>query len=386
MRPVLGLPSALSLRVFVQLLPFPRSSIGDLVDRPRALVLGEATLSERWERDGYAIMALKDELEFSSFEDMLWRFRSNDTDLSLALRLHKDGRLVGFDHPDQRRWTIEDGQLCFIGETGQVTGRLHPNELDDGQLTFEGASLTDSRVMLSLEPTTWAERGRYQSLCRNTLAAEITKHHWEVGDHSYGKPHAFERNAKLKIGKFVSIASGVGIALGNHRIDSVTSYPFPTLRKWWPSAGPDADHATKGDVVIGNDVWIGANAFITSGVTIGDGAVVAAHAVVTKDVPAYGIVAGNPGRIVKYRFSPDIIERLLRLAWWDWSDERVDDNLKFMFSGDIGAFLDRAEAESGIANRVTQGSSSAKQRKVQIRRRLTAALVGAKTGWSQVGK
>ena len=316
-----------------------------------------------------------EELDYSSFGDRLWHFRGNDLDLSVALRFHKDGLVVGFNHPDQRRWVIDSGQLCFVGENGRVTGRLQAHFLEDGQLNFQGVSLVEPQLTYSLTQTTWATRGRYQSLSRNTLAAEIAKHGWEVGDHSYGKPHAFERLAKLKIGKFVSISSGVGIALGNHRIDSVTSYPFPTLRKWWPSAGPSADHTTKGDVVIGNDVWIGANAFITSGVTIGDGAVVAAHAVVTKDVPAYGIVAGNPGRVVKYRFNPEIIERLLRLSWWDWSDERVDDNLKFMFDGDIEGFLEHAEVESQIPRKIADDRSASSPGKIiNVRRRLDSTL------------
>lgn len=278
-------------------------------------------------------------------EKNLWHFRGNDRVLSSALRFHEDGRVLGYDHRNERRWVVEERQLCFVDETGKVTGRLTAHVLDDGQLAFRGTSLINPKMAFSIEPTTWGDRERYKNLCRIVLAADIAKHGWQIGDHSYGKPQIFERNAKLKMGKFVSIASGVGIALGNHRIDSVTSYPFTTLRRAWPSAGTEADHATKGDVIIGNDVWIGANAFITSGVTIGNGAVIAAHAVVTKDVPAYGIVAGNPGRIMKYRFDSNTIERLLRLSWWDWSDEKIDDHLPFMFDGDIEGFLDRTERQ-----------------------------------------
>ena len=82
-------------------------------------------------------------------------------------------------------------------------------------------------------------------------------------------------------------------------------------------------HATKGDVTVGNDVWIGYGATILSGVTIGDGAVIGTHAVVTKDVPPYAIVAGNPGKIVKYRFSEEIINKFLEIKWWDWDYEQI---------------------------------------------------------------
>ena len=149
---------------------------------------------------------------------------------------------------------------------------------------------------------------------------------YEIGEYSYGNPIVyFESEGNLRIGKFCSIAfDSVKIFLGgNHRVDWTTTYPFNKIADF-----PEASHITghpcsKGDVVIGNDVWIGMNATILSGVTIGDGAVVAAHAVVTKDVPPYAIVAGNPARVVKMRFSDDVIKYLLELKWWDWPIEKV---------------------------------------------------------------
>lgn len=149
---------------------------------------------------------------------------------------------------------------------------------------------------------------------------------YEIGEYSYGNPIVyFEGEGNLRIGKFCSIAfDSVKIFLGgNHRVDWTTTYPFNKIADF-----PEASHITghpcsKGDVVIGNDVWIGMNATILSGVTIGDGAVVAAHAVVTKDVPPYAIVAGNPACVVKMRFSDDVIKHLLELKWWDWPIEKV---------------------------------------------------------------
>jgi carbonic anhydrase/acetyltransferase-like protein (isoleucine patch superfamily) len=112
----------------------------------------------------------------------------------------------------------------------------------------------------------------------------------------------------------------------------------------WPSASAISGHPkTKGDVIIGSDVWIGTEAVILSGVKVGDGAVIGARAVVAKDVPPYAVVAGNPSRIVKWRFEPAIVERLLRVAWWNWSEESIDKVLPFLLDTDISQFLDRAE-------------------------------------------
>ena len=179
----------------------------------------------------------------------------------------------------------------------------------------------------------------------------IATNGWSIGDHTYGVPHVYESwITKLTIGRFTSIAQNVQIVLGDHRPSFATTYPFFTLKDEWPGAGPIAlDHQTRGPVVIGNDVWMCASVIVTSGVTIGDGAVLAAGAIVTKDVPPYAIVGGNPARLIRYRFPPDIIDRLLRVRWWDWPDEMVTRFLPLMMSEDIAGFLDAAEAELATA-------------------------------------
>ncbi|KNZ33107.1 MAG: hypothetical protein AD742_07535 [Methylibium sp. NZG] len=168
---------------------------------------------------------------------------------------------------------------------------------------------------------------------------------WDVGRGTYGDPqvHDWGEGAKLHIGAFCSIADGVQIFLGGeHRMDWVTTYPFSAM---WPGAGHFKGHpATKGDVMIGNDVWIAREAMILSGVRIGDGAVVGARAVVSKDVEPYAVVAGNPARVLKHRFEPAVVERLLRVRWWDWDDERIEAHLPLLLSGDIAGFLDAASA------------------------------------------
>ncbi len=144
---------------------------------------------------------------------------------------------------------------------------------------------------------------------------------------------------RLKIGNFCSIASDISILLGGeHRTDWVTTYAFNVT--WAGVAGHIEGHPkTKGDVIIGNDVWIGKGAMILSGVTIGDGAVIGAKAVVTKDVPPYAIVAGNPARIIRYRFDDETIRKLLAIAWWNWPDEKIASAMELLLSDDINKFI-----------------------------------------------
>jgi acetyltransferase-like isoleucine patch superfamily enzyme len=170
---------------------------------------------------------------------------------------------------------------------------------------------------------------------------------YEIGRASYGNPaiRDWGEGASLKIGAFCSMAAGVKIFLGGeHRTDWVTTFPFPVL--WKKQAGHIPGHPkTRGDVIIGNDVWIGTEAIILSGVHIGDGAVIGARAVVASDVPPYAIVAGNPARLVRLRFADNLIERLQKVAWWNWDDERIARHMHLLLSEDIGAFIDAVAAE-----------------------------------------
>lgn len=157
-----------------------------------------------------------------------------------------------------------------------------------------------------------------------------------IGASTYGRPKIRfpESGAKLRIGRYGSIADGVEILLGgNHRLEWATTYPFPAMARLWPAAGgvPGSD-TTRGDVIIGHDVWLGSQCMVLSGVTIGHGAVVAARAVVTRDVPPYAIVAGNPARIVRRRFGEAEIAALLATRWWDASEARVTELLPLLMS------------------------------------------------------
>jgi acetyltransferase-like isoleucine patch superfamily enzyme len=172
----------------------------------------------------------------------------------------------------------------------------------------------------------------------------ISTENMRVGKFSYGPPptiFSWGEGCKVQVGNFCAFAGGVEIFVGgDHRIDWITTYPFMSFGDYWPNGRGISGHPkTKGDVIIGNDAWIGHDAFILSGVTIGNGAVVGAKSVVTKNVPPYAIVAGNPARIVKYRFDEDTIVKLLTIAWWNWDSNEINEAIPFLLSSDIQKFI-----------------------------------------------
>ena len=145
----------------------------------------------------------------------------------------------------------------------------------------------------------------------------------------------YDQGASLRIGRFCSLALDVNILLGGeHRTDRFTTYPFghEKFRAQLGGEGIQSPSGTKGDVTIGNDVWIGFGATILSGVTIGDGAVIAARSHVHRDVEPYQIVGGNPARHIKYRFDPEIRSLMMELRWWELSDEGIKQISEILFS------------------------------------------------------
>jgi acetyltransferase-like isoleucine patch superfamily enzyme len=172
---------------------------------------------------------------------------------------------------------------------------------------------------------------------------------FNIGKHSYGLPRILFSNsgATLTVGKFSSLADEVVIMLGGeHRVDWATTFP---LQQYYPGCVAIEGHpATKGNIVVGNDVWIGREALILSGVTIGDGAVVGARALVTKDVMPYSIVGGNPARHIRFRFDADAIDQLKRIAWWEWPEEIIREATPYLLSNDIPALVDFYEKRIGL--------------------------------------
>lgn len=182
----------------------------------------------------------------------------------------------------------------------------------------------------------------------------ITDPNIEIGDYTIyndfvNDPRDFQKNNvlyhypvnhdHLVVGKFCSIACGAKFLFtsANHTMRSLSSYPFPIFFEEWGLDQKDITDAwdNKGDIVVGNDVWIGYEAAILSGVTIGDGAIIGARTVVTKDVPPYTIVGGVPAKPIRKRFDEETIGQLLEMQWWDWPKEKIAQNISAIQAGNI---------------------------------------------------
>ncbi|HDL07913.1 MAG TPA: CatB-related O-acetyltransferase [Desulfobacteraceae bacterium] len=162
-----------------------------------------------------------------------------------------------------------------------------------------------------------------------------------MGEHSYGNPKVlcWSDNDSYKIGKFCCFADKITIFTGgNHRVDWVTTYPLRSKFNL-PGADSDGHPASKGETVICNDVWVGRGAVIMSGVTVGDGSVIGAYSVVSKNIPPYAIVAGNPARLIRYRFENYQIKALLRIKWWDWELDKILKAVSFLCDDQINTFI-----------------------------------------------
>jgi acetyltransferase-like isoleucine patch superfamily enzyme len=155
---------------------------------------------------------------------------------------------------------------------------------------------------------------------------------------SYGKLNVIStgEGANVVHGAFCSFAENIRVMLGgHHHMDFITTYPFGSIHQG--IFGYNNSPVNKGNVVIGNDVWIGDNVTIMPGITIGDGAVIGCNTVVTKDAEPYSIMAGNPGRFIRYRFSEEVVEELLNIKWWDLPLEVIQAIVPYLTSTDIGA-------------------------------------------------
>ncbi len=185
------------------------------------------------------------------------------------------------------------------------------------------------------------------------LKSVVKKPNVTIGDFTfyndfYNPPEDFEKNNilyhypingdKLIIGKFCSIACGAKFIFNsaNHTLHSFSTFPFPIFYEEWDETIKVTEAwDNKGDIVVGNDVWIGYDAIIMAGVHIGDGAIIGTRAVVTKDVPPYTIVGGVPAKKIRQRFQDSVIKELLEIKWWDWNIEKIQANLTAIRSMDV---------------------------------------------------
>ena len=154
-----------------------------------------------------------------------------------------------------------------------------------------------------------------------------------------------EAKAHVLIGKYSSLASDIKFYIGlNHNYRNVSTYPFDNIDGWLPYCVPDVADFNNSQIIVGNDVWVGNGVTFLSGVHIGNGAVIGANSTVAKDIPPYAVAVGNPARVIKYRFSEEVISKLQAIKWWNWSVEQIRTALPFM--NNINEFIVRYGTES----------------------------------------
>jgi Acetyltransferase (isoleucine patch superfamily) len=198
--------------------------------------------------------------------------------------------------------------------------------------------------VMSIEKSISKYKGKlYHWVDRSKIKRLNKKSYIHIGENTYGIPKVhfgIDEGTELFIGKFCSIGKGCHIYLGgNHRLDWITTYPF--YRFYSDYVQIDFTKASKGNVVIENDVWIGANVTILSGVKIGNGAVIGACSVVTKDIPAYAVAVGNPARIIRFRFGKEEIKKLEEIEWWNWDWKEIYKEIPKLLSNDLKGLFNK---------------------------------------------
>jgi acetyltransferase-like isoleucine patch superfamily enzyme len=197
---------------------------------------------------------------------------------------------------------------------------------------------------------------------KNSILQQKPKLTIPFGRHSYGPqpvllgrmPWLAQKARGSKVGNFCSLSDEVAFSfLGKHNYRWVSTYPFYDFfdvwgfeDKVWHKGVPDIERIEPKPIVIENDVWIASNVVIKENVKIHNGAVVAMGSLVTKDVPAYALVGGNPARVIKYRFTPEQIQELEEIAWWNWSDKEIKRVLPLLLSEDIDGLIEYSRNQS----------------------------------------
>ncbi|MVM28545.1 chloramphenicol acetyltransferase [Spirosoma sp. HMF4905] len=210
-----------------------------------------------------------------------------------------------------------------------------------------------------ISPSTTFPLAGYQRLC--FLKNLINHPQIRVGDYTYyddfESVENFHKNVRylfdftgdqLIIGKFCMIASGVEFIMNgaNHLVQAVSSYPFAIFGGDWSDAMAGKSYPSKGNTVIGNDVWLGYRASILPGIIIGHGSIIGSYSVVTRDIPPYSIVGGNPARVIRPRFDESTIAQLLNVAWWDWPIEKIT-RFASRLTGNVAEFLLEVSLDEG---------------------------------------
>ncbi len=278
-----------------------------------------------------------------------WRcFVAPDVLICKALNLYPDGSVAENEGAPFHHWLINEDRLEFFDPENELVAYFYQILEASGDYILRGAYLRYPFVgrIMCLERCYQGSVSYVSSSTNKYLRHHIYLRGWEIGNHTYGNPTILEPDCGgLTIGNFSSIASTATICLGNHFTTSATTYPFSSLGDYWPKAPDAPDHVGKGDTIIGSDVWLCEGSILLPGLTIGHGAIIGAHAVVTKSVPAYAKVGGNPAKILGYRFDETTRNRLLTIQWWNWQIEKIHENIPLLLNSNIEVFLKKFEED-----------------------------------------
>ena len=290
-------------------------------------------------------------LNNQSLPKRYWRYgMRGSTPVCRSLLFHSSGRIRNYYSVNEASWAWENSDLLLFDDEGIPAVRF-ANALGvdlQEDLILRGIYRNDDTAVIEMVLQPFDYIPKPFSHLKDTMAHLVRDHGYEVGDYSYGYVNAIDcQFGQMKIGRYCSIGPNFTAIIGNHDYRMVSSYPFKEIDKvfmvseqHWDLRGLDySDHFSRGITEIGNDVWIGKDVTVISGVKIGDGAVLAASAVVTKDVPPYAIVGGNPARVIKYRFEPEIIKALLEVCWWQWPRDKVQAFLPLLVSPKVEEFI-----------------------------------------------
>lgn len=260
--------------------------------------------------------------------------------MSEFIRFLNDGSITGYRNTNERFWDIIDGNLIFLNKDKEISAKF-----DEIIISGDDIKLLGKHIMHGSDgPFFYLESQKIDYIPKEFSPAKEHLPSRKVGKHTYGIFELIDSKGEsdVELGKFTSIGPCIKIICGNHNYKFVSNYPFKSIwNDFWRPLDDIEDHIYNATTVIGNDVWIGHSAIIKGGITIHDGAVIAAGAVVTKDVPPYAIVGGSPAKILKYRFSEEIISKLLKIKWWDWTDDEINCRLPDIMSENIDSFVEK---------------------------------------------
>ncbi|MDR1468069.1 MAG: CatB-related O-acetyltransferase [Spirochaetaceae bacterium] len=227
-----------------------------------------------------------------------------------------------------------------------ILSKFFKKSPDTEAASGDTAEIDVKRIEAEEKADVLEKMGRFRQFLHEEREKQNAEAFIEIGDYTIGHPHIWYWGDKytLKIGKFCSLAAGVTILLGGeHHAEWLSTYMFNKALE-----GPDDIEGvtSKGDVIIGNDVWIGSEAKILSGVRIGDGCVIGANSLVTKDIPDYTISVGVPAKVIRKRFPDEVIGKLKEIAWWEWPDWDIYKAIPLLQNNDIEKLIEYHEGRT----------------------------------------